>query len=182
MEELIKKCQEDEIFLLEWSASLAINASRQGAKDENLQLTTCNESTKNFNINIENLSVNAYRPEKSGKIITNKDMKDNKIPLDQCLKSFDGKITGKINGWIFAKVCFGSGGGQDSVFIEADTLCEWVKTKHNNDKPLYVILIDTDLMDKIDILKKKYKDIKNLLIGNHIEFQQYIIDNYSSSK
>ena len=179
-EELIKKCQVDEIFALEWSASIAKNASRQGTKDENLQLITSNEITKNFNINIQNLSSTAYRPKKSGEIISKKEMEDNEIPYDQCLKSFDGKITGEIEGWIFAKVCFGGGGGQDSVFIEANYFSEWVKTHHNNENNFYVLLIETDLIKKLNALKEKYKDIKNLFIGNHYEFQQYIIDQYSS--
>ena len=40
---------------------------------------------------------------KNGCIIDSNDFKT--TPKSECLKSFDGKISGKVNGWIFAKSC-----------------------------------------------------------------------------
>lgn len=40
------------------------------------------------------------------------------------------------------------------------------------------MLIDTDLIDKFNILVKKYSDISNIIFGNHIEIQSYFINNY----
>ena len=86
-------------------------------------------------------------------------MKEKKILKDECLKSFDGKISGKLFGWLFAKVVFGSGGHQDNVFEEADNLCCWVKKFHRDSENLFVILIDTDLEDKFNKLKSKYHEM-----------------------
>jgi vacuolar-type H+-ATPase subunit F/Vma7 len=79
---------------------------------------------------------------------------------------------------IFAKIVIGSGGHQDNVFEEASTLCEWI-IKFSDKNDIYIILIDTDLLHKFDRLKENYSNIDNLIIGNHIEIQQYFIDNYS---
>ena len=40
-----------------------------------------------------------------------------------------------------------------------------------------VILIDTDLINKITTIKEKYRSVNNVKIFNHIEFQQYMIEN-----
>ena len=93
------------------------------------------------------------------------------------MKSFDGRIRGKVEGWVFAKVVFGTGGHQDNVFEEADTLCEWVNT-FGNINHIYVALIDTDLHVKFIVLKEKYQNVSNLIIANHVEFQEYIQNNY----
>ena len=39
------------------------------------------------------------------------------------LKSFDGQITGRVNGWIFAKVVIDKGGHQDNVHHEIEAFC-----------------------------------------------------------
>lgn len=172
-EELIKLCQKDVIKNKILSGRISKNASRQGTKDEELILTTCNIISSKFGINIENLKVNTYRPTKCGKIL-----KINTRKTYDYLKSFDGKITGKMNGWIFAKVCIGSGGHQDNVKEEVYIFCEWVnKYKDLHKKDTFVVLIDTDL--DISEIKNKYSNISKLLIVNHIEFQKYFIDNYS---
>ena len=82
----------------------------------------------------------------------NTDIKKRNIDLSECLKSFDGKITGLISGWIFAKIVIGSGGHQDNVFEEANNLCEWI-IKFSDINDIYIILIDTDLKIKFDKLK-----------------------------
>jgi len=39
------------------------------------------------------------------------------------LKSFDAKISGIINGWIFAKITYTNGGHQDNVFVRSSSIC-----------------------------------------------------------
>lgn len=109
--------------------------------------------------------------QQDGRIINKQEYKTSE--KNSCFKSFDGIIESDyFNGFIFAKNVFGSGGHQDNVFEEAYTFCEWIVaygSDHTFDqKPLtYVLLIETDL-DEI-----------NIIIANHVEFQQYIIDNFS---
>ena len=179
LEDLVEKCQDDDITNKILSGRISKNATRQGTKDESLQIGVCAKTGKKLGIEIKNLSVTDYRPTKSGRIVTEKQMKDEKIPKDECLKSFDGKISGKMEGFIFAKIVYGNGGHQDNVFEEADTICDWV-VKHKKTS-FYVILIDTDLETKFNILSEKYKEIKNILIVNNHEFQKYMIQNYSES-
>jgi len=176
--ELLDKCLIDDITAKILSGRIAINASRQGSKDEDMQLTTCNITTSKFGIKIEKLSATALRPTKFGKILKNDEVKTKKIQSNDCLKSFDGKISGKVNGFITAKVVYGEGGHQDNVFEEAHTFCEWVK-KYGDKTDLFVVMIDTNLIDKFNELKKKYNKISNIFIGNHITIQQYFIDNYN---
>ena len=87
----------------------------------------------------------------------------------------------EIIGYLFAKITYGEGGHQDNVFKEALTLCEWV-SKYGNTLDLYIILIDTDLAVKYNNLIEKYEKNSNLLIGNHLKVQQYIIDKYYVSE
>jgi hypothetical protein len=172
---LLNKCNNDNLFLILLASKIAINASRQGVKDEELQINTCNITSSKFNIIIEKLSVSEFRPTKSGEIVSNIKM-NNK---NDCLKSFDAKISGIITGWVFAKVVFGNGGHQDNVFEEAYTYCEWI-IKYGNKNELFIVLIDTNLNAKFEELKQKYINISNIIIGNHIAIQQYFIDNYAN--
>lgn len=174
--EIFIKCKNDNVFATVLAGRIAKKTSRQGSNDEKLQIDVCNQIATNYGINIENLSATAFRPTKNGNILSEKELKSSNIRKDLCLKSFDAKISGKINGWVFAKVVYGKGGHQDNVFEEADHLCDWI-TKYKKNE-IYVILIDTDLTQKFDTLKTKYSNIDGLLIMNHVEFQQYIIDNY----
>lgn len=174
MDTIFDKCKSDLIFAKTLAGRIAIMASRQGTKDEELQLNTCNLTTSKFGITIENLNATAYRPTKCGKIVNKQECK--KYEKNDCLKSFDGKIDGRVKGWIFAKVVFGNGGHQDNVFEEAHTFCEWV-CKFGNTTELYVVLIDTDLTSQFNELKKKYHK-NNLLVVNHVDFQQYMIDKF----
>jgi hypothetical protein len=97
--------------------------------------------------------------------------------MDCCLKSFDAKITGKINGFISAKVVYGSGGHQDNAFEEMDTLSHWWTRYKSDSVDFLIILIGTDLTTKFAILKK-YDDTKNVKIFDHVEFQRYMISEY----
>ena len=180
-EELMTSCQENEKLAKMTSLHLSKNSTRQGSKDEALQLETCNEAMMPYGISIENLSTTHARPTKDGQIVNKKEAK--KRPKNDCLKSFDGEITGKITGYVAAKVVFGNGGHQDNVFEEMYTLSEWWKKYspadpiNSNQNEFLVILIDTDL--NISSLKEKYEQVSNILVFNHYEFQKYVIDNYN---
>jgi hypothetical protein len=171
------KCAEDPMYMTTLSGRISISASRQGTKDEDLQIQTCNITSSKFGINLENIPVHAFRPTKTGRIITGSEFKNGDIPKNDCLKSFDGRISGKKTGWIFAKLVLGSGGGQDSVFEEAHVFCEWV-VKYGKSDELYIVLCDTDLIGKLEVLQKKFADHTNIIIGGHILVQQYIIDHF----
>jgi hypothetical protein len=150
---------------------IAKNASRQGGKDEEVQLTTCATTGAKLGVIIDKLPANAYRASKlDGQIYTKSDVSAGKCNKQDCLKSFDARISGsKLNGWIFAKVCFGSGGHQDNVFREEVEFCQWVAQHGASDK-LYVVLVETDTPDKLAPLSRYARD--NLFIGNHIQFQE----------
>lgn len=178
-DELIIECKKNIILAKIVSRQISIKSSRQGSKDETLQINICSELAKHLGIIIEKLNSKSYRPVKDGRIITKKELKASDINLSDCMKSFDAKITGKISGWIFAKIVYGIGGHQDNVFEEANLLCNWIIT-HNNKDELYVFLIDTDLENKFLGLKNKYATYNNILITNHYDFQLYLIDNYRS--
>jgi len=180
IEELIAECAKEgnDILCKMTAGRISKNASRQGTKDEALQIEVSSSTTSHVGITLENLSATAYRPTKDGLIVSSDEMKEKHIPKDMCLKSFDAKISGKISGWVFAKVVFGAGGHQDNVFEEADSMCDWVSKYKQEGEELYVVMIDTDLIAKYNVIKNKYISTKNLMITNHHEFQQYIIDKY----
>lgn len=182
LDQLIEEASENNTMNKILSGRISKKSSRQGTKLENLQLVICNTTAEQCNSKITNLSATALRPTKTGLIVSQKEMKEKNIEKHECLKSFDGQISGNINGYIFAKVVFGSGGHQDNVFEEADTLCNWVKTYKNNNSELFVILIDTDLKDKFENLKLKYNEVKNILITDHFDFQKYIIDKHNQTE
>jgi hypothetical protein len=177
-EQFILKCREDVLFAKISARLISKNASRQGSKDEDEQLRTCNLIAKKCGLTINNLTSTELRPTKDGYIVSKNEMKNNKISKDCCLKSFDGKISGKVNGFITAKVSYGYGGHQDNVFEEMDTIAEWWKKYKYESKDILIILIDTDLTKKFKTLIQKYNDVKNVMVFNHIEFQQYMIDTY----
>jgi hypothetical protein len=177
-EQLLEKCSQDHIFAKLLARDIAKKASRQGSKDENTQLDICNITASKFGVKIEDLPNFALRPTKDGRIITKKEFDG--MDKNSCLKSFDGKISGVLEGWIFAKVVFGNGGHQDNVFEEAHNFGEWVLA-FGNPNHIYVILIDTNLAIPLQELKTKFQEKKNLLVVNHIEFQQYIIDKFSTA-
>ena len=94
-------------------------------------------------------------------------------------QQFDGKVQGNMSGFITSKITYDNGGHQDNVFAEIYTLCEWWNNYKATDTNEYLIaLIDTDLSRQLNALKKKYITNSNIKIFSHVEFQQYIIDNY----
>ena len=172
IEQLFDECSKNKYTAYLLAMNIAKNPTRQGSKDEDLQFEVCNLTMNPLGVKIKNLSVNEFRPIKSGGIAKNTD----KVNKDDCLKSFDGKIEGKMTGWTFNKVSYGIGGHQDNVFREAHEFCDWVITHRMDDGDVYVVIIDTNQTKKMDTLKKKKN--KNLLIVDHFEFQQYVIEKF----
>ena len=177
-EKLFEKCRNDEIFCRLTSRHISKQASRQGSRDEMEQLKTCNIITEQYGITITNLSTTDSIPTKQGEIISKKTMNEKSIYKDCCLKSFDAKFTGEMNGFIAAKVSYGNGGHQDNVFEEMDTLGEWWKKYKSETGETLILLIDTNLTQKVLRLKKKYHNKNNIMVFNHIDFQEYIINKY----
>ena len=95
------------------------------------------------------------------------------------MKSFDGEISGKIDGWLFCKICLSEGGHQDNVFEEITTFCETVIISKEKNK-YYVVIIDTNLDKRFREIYEKYHEKKEgkLLIFNHRTFQEYIIQTF----
>ena len=178
-EDIWNRCLIDDIFCKSTVMYVAKSASRQGGKDEKEQLETCNETSKKLGINIKQLTSKAIRAKKTGTIITQNQMKQLNIKKCECLKSFDAKITGKMKGYISAKITYGEGGHQDNVFEELDAMANWWKTFKNESEEYLILLIDTDLTSRVQNLNEKYEDSHNIKVFNHYEFQNYIIQNYS---
>ena len=152
---------------------------RMNELDEKLQLSACNEIAQLCGINIKDLPSTALRAHKENeRILTPKDMKQYDIKKDMCLKSFDAQISGKITGFISAKVTMKTGGHQDNVFEEIDTLADWWVNHKNRSEEILILLVDTDLVDKLSIIEEKYKQYSNILMFNHYAFQKFMIDNY----
>ena len=172
-----QKCRDDRAFAILAASHISMDASRQGAKDEDIVLQACNETSTKFGIQISNLPNTEARPTKDGKILSKEEYKKSGFKKNDCLKSFDGRITGKITGWIFAKITITNGGHQDNVFEEAHCMGDWI-VKYGNPDELYVLLIDTDLTVQFNELRQKYNK-NNVLVVNHIEFQQYLINVYN---
>ena len=149
-------------------------ASRKGTKDKAFILQKCNETFSQVGVYIENLSTTAFRPTKDGRILTNKEYKNSGLEKNDCLKSFDAKLSCLVKGWVFGKVAFGKGGHQDNVFSEAHGFGEWVE-KHGRDDEIYIMLIDTDLTCNFEALKIRFNESK-IIVCNHFEFQQMFID------
>ena len=135
-----------------------------------------------MDIKISNLANNTFRPTKSGKLVSKDEYKQLKLKKRDCLKSFDAQISGKVNGWIFAKITYSNGGFQDSVFHEADYYVEWIKKYEESEKKndIYAIIIDTNLEKPLNELKEKFKDLENVFIGSHFEFQEHMIKKYNN--
>lgn len=176
-DKILGKCKTDPLFAVVFARNVSKNGSRQGSLDEKTQIDTCQETTQKCGVNIINLPAagkNSVRPSKNSReclIGIKKDTRTN-------LKSFDAKITGKVDGYACNKVTAGDGGHQDNVDDELVEICKWVKNYHNADGKLWIIIWDTDLTTKFNTLKKDYLDVPNLIIVNHVEYQQYILDNY----
>lgn len=169
-EDLYEKCKEDYDYALTLAHGCTILASRQGSKDESFVLDEINKVSKGYGIYVQSLNNQDLRPTKDGRVLNKEEFKKSGLSKLDCLKSVDGVINGKVEGYIFAKIVFGEGGHQDNVFHEAAQFGDWAKQFGKEDK-IYVLLIDTDLQNKYNELKEKY-DSANVWVVNHTEFQQ----------
>jgi hypothetical protein len=176
-EEIFEKCNNDDDYTKLLSSKISKISSRQSCNDETEQIHICSLIGKECGINIKQLSTTDKRPTKNGMIITKKKMTQYNINKNDCLKSFDAEITGKINGFISAKVLFGNGGHQDNVFEEINILGEWWITYKYDTNDILILLIDTDLEKKFNYLCEKYFN-RNIYVFNHYSFQEFMIENY----
>lgn len=176
-EEIFYKSETDRDFAKLLASTVCKNSSRQCVLDEELQIKTCNDVVSSFGVFLEKIPVNDSIPLKSGKIVSRAFIREHKISKNDCLKSFDAKITGKLNGYVFAKIVIGSGGHQDNVFEEAYSICDWV-VEFGLSTDFYIVLIDTDSERKLLALQEKFpmSNNINLLIGNCAGVQQHFIE------
>ena len=84
-EQLFDMCKENEIMCKILSGRISKNSSRQGIKDEQYQLTICNNITDK--INIINLKQNEYTPLNNGEIVFN----ITNVQYNLRLKSFEDR-------------------------------------------------------------------------------------------
>ena len=176
LEKLVNKCIDDELFFKVVVKDISIKSSRQGKLDETYVIKEMNLILEKIGINIRN-NGDYTAIIKEGKILKTKDVK-NFCKHDR-LKSFDGVVFNKKNeiiGYLFAKITYGEGGHQDNVFKEANQLCEWVRNFYSDKSYIFCIVIDTDLLIDLNKLKNKFKKISNIIIGDHIEFQEFFIN------
>jgi hypothetical protein len=158
-------------FALAVAHGTAILASRQGSTDERFVLDELNRVTSEVGIFIQSIGNQDLRPVKSdGRLLTKKEYKNSGLTKLQCLKSIDGTISGKIDGYIFGKICFGEGGHQSNVFHESEEFAKWAHQFGEEDK-IYVALIDTDLTKEYNDVKSRH-DNGNVWVVDHVEFQQ----------
>lgn len=167
LDEMIKdKKNHEEIILKISSLYIAKNASRQGTKDEDLQLETINK-LQEYDITI--IKDGKQKPIKGGGI-----RKSGKKQADE-LKSIDFVIKYKTEeiGFITAKVTSGGGGHQDNVLDEITQFCDWSLIQQQNDKQqkVYIVLYDSMNTSKLfNDIKKKYKNT-NLILTNTKNFK-----------
>ena len=144
----------------------AIDANRQGGKDEHFILTGINEQYKN--ITIRNLTATAARPMSNGEIFDKKQIKEYGLTKEDGLKTFDFKILGNVQGWGTAKVKNGNGGHQDNVTREMLEWIEWVNTFGKKDL-IYVSLLDGNGHNFKILNESRQRD--NIWIVDHKTFQ-----------
>lgn len=170
-EELFSKCATDEEFSTVFARLVSVKAHRQGSKDETLILDAIAKEFSETDIVVKSLSARAVRPHKNGTLVYNE--KD----TNNVLKSFDGQITGKVEGWIFAKVVVGIGGHQDNVESEACEFGDWA-VKFGKDS-LYFILIDGDeeATKRRKRLADRYDEYPNIMVVDHVELQDVLRNN-----
>ena len=144
----------------------AIDANRQGGKDEHFILDGINERYKN--ITIKNLTATAARPMHDGRILNKKEINQYRLTKENGLKTFDFKLLGNVQGWGTAKVKNGGGGHQDNVTREMLEFIEWAN-KFGKDDNAYVALLDGD-GHNFDLLNKT-KQRDNIWIVDHVSFQ-----------
>ena len=178
--QLLNKCKDDDFRKLV-SIIMAILSTRQGGALEREILDGINSYTKTLDVYVESLPNTALRPLKTGGVITTAEMKKKGIDKKTgTLKSIDGLISGKINGYIFAKVMTGKGGGhQDNVIIESHNFIDWAEKEPKN--KIYVLLIDGDYLHT-ELPKLLERDNMNIWVCDHKTFQKRIEEKVKNDK
>jgi hypothetical protein len=166
LDEIIKDKNNYETNILKIaSLYIAKNATRQGVKDEDLQL-------ENINI-LQEYKVSIIRDGKQKPIKGGGIRKSGKKQADE-LKSIDFIINYEDNniGYITAKVTSGNGGHQDNVLDEITQFCDWSQIQLQNDtKKIYVVLYDSLNTSKLYYdIQKKYKN-DNILFTDTKKFK-----------
>jgi hypothetical protein len=172
-DELLDSLKEGDPYTTVVGLYTSIQASRQGKVTESFMLKNIAKSVKEYGITITNDS--NIRFIKDGRVLDKKQFK--KSGLDRNLDSHklvDGLISGKITGYIMAKVVDGNGGHQDNVLHELVGYIEWIN-KYAEKGKLYVLLVDGKEYPELDVFKKD-----NLWIVDHYEFQLKLIERVSS--
>lgn len=172
--EILDKAESDEYFRRLIAMKVSKLATRQGLKLEAIILNGMNETTSKYGISIKSLSSNALRPVRDGGIITGKELKKKGMNKNfDTLKSIDGIIEGKVNGYIFAKVMTGGQGGhQDNVIREAKEFLEWAKKEPKD--MIYIVLIDGDGEHK-SLVELKNHTTENVWLCDHVQAQKKLI-------
>lgn len=172
--ELIKMTKNNSVIRKLCAMKIAKMATRQGISLESVILSGISNSLSRHKISIRSLGVNEIRPLRNGGIISGKELRTKKMSKNfDTLKSIDGSISGRIEGYIFAKVLTGdSGGHQDNVVREARDFMEWALKE--DEKKFYIALIDGDHTHKGLQELMKYES-NNVWICDHIEFQNRIV-------
>ena len=78
-EKFVSKCKDDDSFARLASRNISKNASRQGSKDETVQIRTCNLTAEKCGVSIKILSTTELRPTKDGSIVSKQEMEDKGI-------------------------------------------------------------------------------------------------------
>lgn len=173
--DIFMRCTGDSVFSMTLAHTIAKQAHRQSSGDEAFVLEGINEYVSSFGVNVKQLGNNELRPGADGKMYNRIEFKDSCQNKRQCPKSIDGRITGKIDGYITQKICIGKGGGQDNVLVEMYDFAEWA-TKNGSKDSYYICLVDTDLEEEYNTLKDTYDSPKtgNIWVVNHKELQERI--------
>lgn len=176
MTELLKdKDNYEETMIKLASLYVAKNSSRQGIKDEMIQLDNINK-LQNYNIVVEKDGKN--KPVKTGGIrFCGKKCTDELKTID-----FIVKYNTAIIGYIMAKVLVGSGGHQDNVMNEIIQFCDWATIEQNNgSEKAYIVLFDcTEECHVFKDIKEKYNHYG--LIMTNTEYFQADFLNWFKSK
>lgn len=174
LESFLLKCSQEPSLASSVARNISKCASRQGTRDEKEQISVCSNIASQCGIQITQLSPDDERPLEDGTLWKKGDVKSKQ---NKKYKSYDATIEGKLSGKLSAKVCVGTGGHQDNVVSENKDLIEWYK-KHGNANAVLVILFDASHQKYIDELKEQANGYPNIIVMDHHEFQEYLIQNY----
>ena len=173
--ELIVEARKNKLIAKLLAMTVALNASRQGTKDESMVIEGVAAALSPSGVSIRNLSVDEKIPIRGTSQTLSRKEARARYDKSDMLKSFDffGQIeetNQKILG--FAKICLGSGGHQDNVYHETREVVEWCR-EFGAKENLYVFMIDTDdESGKFERLETA--EHESIWICNHKTFQQRI--------